>query len=158
MSAEAFAAGVASLLTTDATFVAAINALLAQPVANVYDGNVPLANIPADRLPCWVIEQGDGRSQGISNSADEGITIGHYEQQFASDLYVSLVWREQDREIASVQRQRLPTLIAQLFLRNPQPGGIAFARLVEWEPDRAVHHPLHVWRATLGGEYSIPQS
>ena len=158
MTARAFSDGVTALLTGDATFAAAIAALVGQPVANVVDGNVPLANIPGNLLPCFVIEQGDGRRSSLSNSSDEGIVIGLGEQQFASDLYVTLIWHEQDRVIAANQRKDMPTLVTQLMLRNPQPGGIDFASLTEWEPDRSVNHPLQVWRATLVGEYAIPKS
>lgn len=157
MSARAFSDGVTAALTGDAAFASAITALLGQPVTRVIDGNVPLANLPADHVPCFVVEQGDGRSASISQDNDDGIVIGLGEQQFASDLYVSMVWTQQDREIAAQQRKDLPQLFAQLMLRNPQPGGIAFASLGEWEPDRGIHHPLQVWRASLTGEYSIPR-
>lgn len=159
MSARAFADGVNALLAQDTIFVAAIASLLGVPITGVLRGNVPLVNIPTGNLPCFVIEQGDGTSASISNNGDDGgHVIGLGEQQFRSDLHVSLIWNEQDRERAASQRSDLPTLMAQLMLRNPMPGGIDFGTLTEWEPDRGVNHPLQVWRCTLTGEYAIPKS
>lgn len=156
MSAAAFHDGMTALLATDATFTAAIAALLGMPVTGVLQSNVPLANIPTGSLPCWVLEQGDGQAQSLNNEgADEGLVIGHSQQQFASELHVSLVWNQNDRDTAGAQRRDLPTLLAQLMLRHPQPGGIEFALLREWQPDAGVNHPLQVWRATLVGEYTI---
>ena len=158
MSAAAFHNGVKAALLGDAVFSAAIAALLGRPVTAAHGANVPLASLPADRLPCFVIEQGDGDAASISvDGGDEGLVIGLAQQQFASELHVTLVWSEQDRETAGMQRRSLPGLLAQLMLRMPQPGGIHFARLAGWEPDRGVNHPLQVWRATLRGEYVISQ-
>jgi hypothetical protein len=159
VTARAFADGVRTLLGSESTFVAAMTTLLGRPLTGVQRSNVPLSNIPAGNLPCAVIEQGDGVAQSISNDgADEGLVIGLSQQQFASDLHVAIVWSEQDRDTAADQRADLPTLFAQLFMRNPTPGGIAFAMLREWEPDRGVSHPLQVWRATLVGEYAVPNT
>jgi hypothetical protein len=158
MSARAFADGLRDLLATDLLFCAAIATLIGLP-ANVRRSNIPLVNLPTSALPCWVVEQGSGTAASISNNAaDEGLVIGLSQQQFTSDLHASLVWSESDRDRAADQRADLPTLMTQLLLRNPMPGGIAFAMFAAWQPDQGVNHPLQVWRATLRGEYAIQQS
>jgi hypothetical protein len=151
-------AGVRALLQGDAAFTAALSALLGAPLTGVLRSNVPLSALPAGSLPCGIIEQGEGVTESLSqDGADEGHVIGLASQQFGSDLHVAIIWSEADRERAADQRETLPTLFAQLFLRNPQPGGTAFATLTAWEPDFSVNHPLHVWNATVRGSYAIDQ-
>lgn len=159
MSAAAFAAGITTLLGSDPILVPAIEALLGQPLRDVIVSNVPVSQIPTDQQPCWILEQGDGNAESLSNDTrDDGLVIGLSESQFGSDLHLSLMWQEHDRGAAANQRAQLPMLLAQLMLRNPQPGGIDFARLTDWEPDRGIHHPQHIWRATLRGQYAIPRA
>lgn len=155
--AYALSSGVQALLTSEATFVAAITALLGAAVSNVVIGNVPVASIPAASIPCFVVEQGDGKPVATADSI-EFQTIGLAMTSFASELYVSLVWNDQDPVHAAVTRAKLPTLFAQLFMRNPQPGGVDFAGLAEWVPDRGVNHPLQIWRATISGNYTITKT
>ena len=158
MSARLFIDGMAELLQGESLFIAALAELLGLPIQRIVKSNVPLGNLPTDSLPCWVLEQGEGMAASINNNGDdEGLVIGLSQQQFVSELHCSLIWSEQDREVAGEQRSDLPTLMTQLMLRNPMPGGIPFAQLREWEPDRGVNHPLQVWRATLRGEYAIPR-
>lgn len=160
MSAKAFADGVASLLANDVTFTAALALLLGigSGVLPVMRANTPLALIPAANIPGWVLEQGDGVTESITEGSDAFLTIGNYEQHFASELVVVLLWKQDDREAASNVRASLPLLLAQLFLRNPQPGGIAGAWLSDWQPDRAANHPNQIWQATIRGQYAIPRS
>lgn len=159
MSARNFADGVAELLVNDSTFAAAVAALIGQNVTTVLRANQPIEQIPSGKFPCWVIEQGEGRSASISNDGDDdGLTIGGYEQSFESELLVSLVWKQQDRDDAAVVRADLPELMAQLFLRNPQPGGIVGAWLDSWESDRGALHPTHIWAASLRGHFVIHRS
>lgn len=154
MSAQAFADGIRALLTGDATFSAAITALIgAQP--GVLRGNAPFANIPAGSYPCWVVEQGNGNAQPSSEGGDTFLTIGTREGSYQSDLGVALVWKNNDREAAADQREQLSALFAQLMLRNPQPGGITAAWLEGWTPDRGALHPTQLWVATIRGLYSI---
>ena len=75
---------------------------------------------------------------------------------FTSTLELALVWKENDRAMARDQRTRLPTLVAQLLMRNPRPGGVD-AWLESWSPDRGGLHPVQVWRATVRGEYITPR-
>ena len=159
MSAADFDTGVVALITSDATFVNGVLALINAAAYFVLDANTPIDQIPAGSFPCFVIEQGDGATQAISNAGDEfGLTIGHGEQQFSSTLSCALIWKDQDKARAKTARKEMPTLAAQLLMRNPQPGGIAGAWLESWQPDAAVSHPLQVWRFTVRGEYTIPKA
>ena len=155
--ANDFANGVIALLTGDAIFAAAIAALIGANVATVLRGNVPISNIPVGSYPCFVVEQGDGKATPATELG-EYQTIGLSETSYASDLYVSLIWIDQSRENAAATRQQLPTVFAQLFMRNPTPGGIDGAVLMEWQPDRGVNHPTQIWRGTILGNYTIPRT
>lgn len=160
MSAAAFANGVIALLQGDAIFQAEIEALIGEPVVRVLKSNQPVASIPNDQLPCFVIEQGDGGAASLSNegSDTDGLVIGGYRQGFESQVDIALVWRNTDRDAAFDQRGTLPVLFVQLFLRNPQPGGIAHARVQTWAPDQSLNHPRHVLAVTLTGAYAINRS
>lgn len=155
--AKAFADGIAALLATDATFSAAITALLGAAITTVLRSNLPTNQIPAGQYPCFVIEQGDGRAESTSNN-DEYQTIGLAMSSYASDLHVSLIWSDNDRANAASARAQLPTLFAQLLMRNPQPGGIDGAVLSSWMPDRGVNHPTQIWSATITGNYTITRA
>jgi len=159
VSAAAFDAGVVALIQSDATFVNGVLALIGSASYFVLEANTPIALIPAGEFPCFVIEQGDGQGRSISNDgSDGGMVIGAGEQQFASTIDGALIWKDLDKARAKTARATLPTLVTQLLLRNPQPGGIAGAWLEAWQPDRAANHPLHIWRFTLRGEYSVPRA
>ena len=154
MSAEAFANGIHDLLTGDATFAAAITGVLGT-APQILRGNPPFQAIPPGSWPCWVVEQGDGSAHAISEAGGAFLTIGASEAQYQSDVLLALAWKNDDREAAAAQRAQLPKLLAQLLLRNPQPGGILAAWLQDWKPDRAALHPVQLWIATLRGIYSI---
>lgn len=154
MSAHAFANAVHDLLTGDAVFTAGVRDLIGG-TPGVLRGNPPFQQIPAGQWPCWMIEQGDGSAHAVSEDGGSFLTIGAREAQFQSDLMLALVWKNDDREAAALQRGQLPALLAQLMLRNPQPGGVLAAWLQDWKPDRAALHPVQLWGATLRGIYSI---
>lgn len=154
MSAEAFADGIRTLLTGDATFAAGVTSVLGV-APQVLRGNPPFQAIPPGSWPCWVVEQGDGQAHAVSESGGTFLTIGAREAQFQSDVLLALAWKNDDREAAADQREKLPALLAQLMLRNPRPGGILAAWLADWKPDRAALHPVQLWIATIRGIYSI---
>lgn len=149
---------VASLLTTDPVFVAAVAALVGQPVTNVYRSNRPIDQIPAGMYPCWVIEAGDGRAASITNDTVQYQTIGLSMQTGLMELHVVLVWMDQDRERAADTRLELPYLLTQLMLQNPQPGGCDQCEFQEWQPDTGINHPTQVWRAKLVSAHTVPRS
>lgn len=155
MGLKAFTDAVKALLTADATFQAGLQALLGTGVANVLSANTPWAEIPSQKLPCFVIEQGDGSEGGNSNASDIGEVIGNSEQQFHSELQIALLWHEKDRETAAAARAQLADLFAQLFMRNPQPGGCDGAKVTGWSPDQGIRHPHQVFVALVRGEYTI---
>lgn len=120
----------------------------------VLKGNRPIASIPADQLPCFVIEQGSGNAEPIGND-DEFLTVGNHSQSFRSLLSVSAVWHDDDRNRAATLRSELPRLLAQLMLRHPQPGGVVSAWLDGWDTDAGTRHPKHLWIGTVAGQYVI---
>lgn len=139
----------------DDAFVTEMTDVLGSP-PHVIVSNTPMASIAAaHRLPAIVVEQGDGESRPISEGSDSAMLIGGSAQQFSSTLNIAVVWRDQDRASAFLQRTLLPEIFARLMLRNPMPGGIAGAWLESWNSDRGVNHPLHVWGAEIRGEYEI---
>lgn len=150
-----FRAGLIALLTTDATFKAAVNTLLGQTVSSALKSNIPLSEVPSGLYPCWVVELGDGTAASISNNDQAVQTIGLSQQTFTNDLELALVWIEQDRDKAADARAELPVLLTQLMLRNPMPGGIDGATLTAFQPDRGGNHPVQVWRATISGDLTI---
>ena len=153
-----FRTAIAALLIGDATFSAAVNALLGQTVSTVLNSNMPTTEIPSGMYPCWVVELGDGQSASISNNETVAQTIGLSQQTFTNDLYVVLVWGEQDREKAAQARATLPVLLTQLLLRNPMPGGIDGAAVTAFQPDRGTNHPMQIWRATISGDLTFTRA
>jgi hypothetical protein len=157
--AHSFTSGVAALLTGDSIFAAAIASLVnaGVPVNTLLRGNVPVAQIPAGSFPCFVVEQGDGKPTPTTDGS-EYQTIGLAMTSYASDLYVSLVWIDQDVQNAAITREKLPKVFGQLFMRNPQPGGVDFGSLTEWQPDRGINHPNQIWRAVISGNYTTTKN
>ncbi len=158
MGVKAFTDAIAALLVTDASFTAAITALIGTPVTRVLRANTPWEQIGAAQLPCFVIEQSPGKASPWGTGDASGMTIGHAQQQFESDLDVCLLWNAQDREVAADQRAQLPDLFASLLMRNPQPGGIDAAWLQEWLPDQGIRHPLQCWVSHIRAEYVIERT
>lgn len=160
MSAALLATGTAALLASDATLQSALSALLGVGVTRVLKSNQPVASIPNDLLPCWVIEQAPGLTGSIANDGGDidGLVIGHSRQGFNSELDIALIWTNPDRDAAFAQRSELPALLAQLFMRNPQPGGVGLAFLQSWTPDQSIHHPRQIFSFTVRGEYQIYRS
>ncbi len=159
MTQAAFTTGIVSLLN-EATFDAAVRALLPAGAVTgaipVLLGNRRVEQIASQYPACWVVEQGDGR---VSPIADEtGLTIGGALQQFEGAILISLVWIEQEPAAAVTAKQALPTLVTQLLLRNPQPGGISGAWLDTWQSDRGGNAPVQVWGASIAGTYQTPRA
>ena len=159
---------IAALLTTDATFTAAL-------VASVASGGVGLASVPtkvlsnrplaeiqqmhADLLPCWIMEPINAAAIA-SDGSDFGVTIGAGAQEFRHRIVVSLVWREQDRDTAFRQRLRIPELLVQLFLRNPT-AGLDYCTgclITGSEPDQGGQHPFQLLSAEITGDVVINRS
>lgn len=146
---------VRSLLTDDTTFAAELATLIGTPVANVLRANTPWEQIGERLLPCFVMEQGEGKASADATGDETGLVIGHRAQYFTSELDVVLLWNQQDRDTAADQRTQLPELLARLLLRNPQPGGANGAWLAEWIPDQGLRHPQQCWVARIRIDYAI---
>lgn len=158
MGVKAYTDAIAALLVSDATFAAAITALIGEPVTTVIRSNTPWEQIGASQLPCFVIEQSPGNASPWGTGDASGMTIGHTEQQFESELDICLLWNVQDREVAADQRAQLPDLFANLMLNNPQPGGVNGAWLQQWLPDQGIRHPLQCWVCRIRAEFVIERT
>lgn len=168
MSVEAFHDALVAALTGDATLVAALTAPIAaggcgfaSAPATVLS-NRPMAEVQQlheSKLPAWIIEPGNDEA-----FADEGgpygVTIGNASQRFTHPVLVSLVWRQQDREVAYRQRLRIPSLLIQLCLRRDafDVPGLEGALVRATEPDRAATHPFHVLSVQIDGVLHINRS
>jgi hypothetical protein len=159
---------IAGLLTTDATFVAALT-------DNVAAGGVGFAQAPSrvlsnrpiaelqqlhgDLLPCWVMEPINANA--IANEFSElGVTIGAGQQEFRHRIVITLAWVENDRDIAYRQRLRIPELLVQLCLRNPTAGldGCTACIVTASEPDQGGAHPFQLLSAEITGDVVINRS
>jgi hypothetical protein len=159
MGVKDFTDGVHDLLAGgDAQFAGDIQQLLGVPVTRVLRANTPWAQIGANLLPCFVMEQAPGHASGWGTGEESGLVIGHSSQGFESELDVCVLWQQQDREVAADQRAQLPEIFVRLFLRNPQPGGINGAWVQEWMPDQGVSHPTQCWAARIRGNYEITRT
>src|SRR5687768_4306358 len=97
---------IASLLTTDATFTAALVAAIAaggiglQAVPKKVLSNQPLAGIEqlgAEQLPCWVLEPIDGEAGAIAGLSEDPhgvVDIGATLQAFRASIGLALVWHQ----------------------------------------------------------------
>lgn len=153
MGVKAYTDAIAALLVSDATFTAAITALIGTPVTRVIRANTPWEQIGASQLPCFVMEQSPGKASPWGTGDATGLTIGHAEQLFESELDICLLWNAQDREVGADQRAQLPDIFANLMLNNPQPGGVNAAWLQEWVPDQGIRHPLQCWVGRIRAEF-----
>lgn len=159
---------IAALITTDATFTAALVATVASGGAGLPQvptrvlSNRPLAELQqlhADLLPCWVMEPINA-AVIPSEGSDFGVTIGAGQQEFRHRIVVSLVWTEIDRDTAYRQRLRIPELLVQLLLRNPTVGlaQCTGCLVTASEPDQGGAHPFQLLSAEITGDVVINRS
>lgn len=155
---DAITTSIAAALTSDATFVAALQALLpnltAAPPALL--ANRPTTEVARQYPACWVVEQGDGAAEPVTD--DTGLTLGGCEAQFRAELLLALVWTDQDVDTAGAARRALPALVAQLLMRHPSPGGATTVWLEAWESDRGGRHPTQVWGCRIAIIYAVPRA
>lgn len=134
-------AAIEALLLTDATFVAAVQALNLGSAGTAATPTLlhafrPFRSIGQEHYPCWLLEPGDDQS------VEEA--IGSCHQTFETEILLALVWHQQDHETAYTQRLALLDELVRLFLRNPRPGDIADTRVDAAGNDRSANHPTHV--------------
>lgn len=151
---------IASLLATDATFVAAMQALNlgttgADSTPGVKRGNQPLGSLGQEHFPSWFIEAGDAVAAAVVDGGDPaGLYIGDARQSFVVDIPLALVWHQQDRETAHAQRLGLLSPLAKLIARNPTLGGAAVnAWVASANNDRQAAHPLHVAQFVISATF-----
>lgn len=157
MTAHAIAQKVGQLLTSEATFTAALMTLLGVAVAPpMLMANQPFGSLDSAQMPCWVMEPGDGEAAALTDNSDATHVIGIEQMGMAMDIEFALVWHQHVRETAATQRWQLADLIARLFLRHPTLDDTAtFALLTEFTPDRGGNHPLQIFRARVRVTYLL---
>lgn len=143
--------GIRSLLTSDAAFTAALQALgLGENGEAVTPGVVlsyrPLASLGQEHFPSWVMEPGDASSTGVA--------AGSCHQDFQVEVLLALVWHQQDPDTAYAQRLALLDALVGLFLRNPVLGHAAVTVDAQGN-DRSANHPTHITTFRLVAELSI---
>lgn len=160
---RAIYAALESLLTTDPTFVAAVQALGlgasgTAVTPGVLRGNTPLSQIPVGNLPTWYFEVGDINPAPIAEDADEFLTIGSTSQGWELELPFALVWHQQVLGTAHLQRLDLFEPLNDLFLRNPSLGGTSNAWLDSLVMDRSAFAPKHVVDCTARVQFTHNRS
>lgn len=160
MSAYDFATALAADLLDDTVLGSDLATYFSAPDGfKTFVGNRPVAQIPEHQRPCWVIDYQAGNAQPLDNEeGDEGLVIGNAQQSFRAEIGLSLVWTEQDRDQAALQRGKLETIVTRYMLRNPQLGGVVSVWLAGWDSDAGTAHPNHIWAGTLAAEYVISRS
>lgn len=146
-----------ALLTTDATFTAAIAALKlgsmgAEVVPKVRSGNRPFAQIDQREYPVWIDDAGPQQGAGFGNLASDpyGLVVNSTQQDWLGDIELSLVWHQQDHANAVAQTDALLPLLVRLLLRHPDLSGTcALAMVVAADSSQGERHPTHAWRATV---------
>lgn len=162
---------VKALLLTEPAFVSALTTsitaggiglpraptavLAAQPLAQV-------ANLHADQLPVFLLEPDTARAAAIPGLSNDpsGMTIGGGQQAMQVDYSGTLVWAEDDRETAALQRRRLMDQFPKLWLRNPDAGCLDVASVVVsgMAPDLGVRHPTQVFNFILTADVAVQRT
>ena len=142
------------LLTQDATFTAALEALElgstgAEAVPKVLRSMRPPRSIGQEHFPCWVMEVGD--------IATTERAVGSCHQEAQRELLLALVWHQQDHDAAFDQREALWPLLVSLFLRNPAPDGQSTVHVDAMATDRSANHPTHITTFRLLADVTTPQ-
>lgn len=147
--------GLATLLTTEATFVAAVRALnfgtggtAATP--GVVRGMRDWRKIGQERFPCWVLEPGD------SQTVEQGLGSCHIVQE--AETLLALVWHQQDHDTAYNQRLSIEDDLARLLMRNPRPGNAGDTWLDGSANDRQANHPFHIVTFRLLSQLEIKRN
>lgn len=148
-----------TLITTDATFVAAIQALGlgadgAAISPKVLDSMRRPEQVPQHDWPAFLLEAGDSDAEALSNDGSEFSVIGFTQQGMAADILIGLIWHQQDRATAVSQRLGLEAAFVDLFLRNPDPGDATLAWVRRVDRDRGALHPTQTALVTVRVEYA----
>lgn len=168
---ERLYAAIVALLTTDASFTAEL-------VLALGAGGVGLPSLPTtivsprplddirqlgnDVLPCWIVEPINLQAGPIPGLSEDpyGLVISGMHQAFKAEIGVGLVWNNEDRDAAQLQRMRLPDLLTRLFLRIPDAGvaGVQVCCVTDTEGDQGLNHPHQNFKAVLTADLIIERS
>lgn len=152
-----------ALLTTDAQFIADMQALgLAADdsgaVPAVRSGNRPFAQIHQAEYPCWIDDAGEQQGAGFGNLASDpaGLVINSTQQDWVGDIELSLVWHQQDHARSVEQTDAILPALVRLLLRNPGLSGTcALANVARADSSLGERHPTHVVRVAVRCMYTI---
>ncbi|MFO3704428.1 hypothetical protein ACI6Q5_05450 [Xanthomonas codiaei] len=139
------------LLEQDADVSAALQALTLGSrgqavVPKVIKGNRRFEQIGQENFPCWISEKGDARGADASNGGGDpaGLIVNSTQQDWLTDIEISLVWHQQDFSRAVDQRDGITAALVQLLLRNPSLDDTCQLAFVANEiNDRAFRAPTH---------------
>ena len=145
---------IATLLTTDAQFLADVQALglgsSGEAVApKVLRSFRPIASLGQEHFPAWVMEPGDDETIGRA--------VGSCHQDLQVEILLGLVWHQQDPDAAYYQRLDMRGPLTALFLRNPSPDGDSTVYVDAQGNDRSANHPTHITTFRLLAEVSYTQ-
>jgi hypothetical protein len=145
---------IATLLATDATFVADMAALTLGSGGTAASPKVlrsfrPLGSLGQEHFPCWVLEPGDDTTTGRA--------VGSCHQELEVEILLGLVWHQQDPTTAYNQRLQLRDALTALLLRNPSPDGQSTVYVDAQGNDRSANHPTHITTFRLLADVTITQ-
>ncbi|WP_153066038.1 MULTISPECIES: hypothetical protein [Xanthomonas] len=139
------------LLLEDADVGAALSALGlgsngSAVVPRVIKGNRRFEQIGQENFPCWISEKGDARGADGSNGGGDpaGLIVNSTQQDWLTDIEISLVWHQQDFSRAVDQRDGITAALVQLLLHHPSLNDMCSLAFVANEiNDRAFRAPTH---------------
>lgn len=145
-------AALALLLTTDPVFVADMQALAlgtdgTAVTPGVLKGNRRFEQVGQEQYPVFIHDAGDQQGANASNEGGDpdGLVINSTQQDWLGEVELSLVWLQQDYNIAVDQVDRVLPALVRLLLRNPGLSGTCtLAYVANVINDRSYRHPTHV--------------
>lgn len=162
---------IAAALADDAAFTAALTDLLpaggcglpvVPPVIRSMRPTAEVMQLHQDGSPSWIIEAAPLTAGPVMNVADDdsGLVMGGYQQGFELQIAIGLVWSQQDRDAAYLQRLRIPEALVKLCLRRLDFGvdGCAAVYVREVDPDPGLRHPNQNLMALLSASIVIERT
>ena len=143
---------IADLLVTDATFVAAVQAMgfgmNGQAVTpQVLRAIRPFASLGQEHFPAWMLQPGDDdTTERAVGSCHQGVQV---------EILLPFVWHQEDPDTAFNQRLDLRPALTRLFLRNPSPDGESTVYVDAQASDLAANHPTHITTFRLMADVTI---
>jgi len=145
---------IAAALAGDAVFTAALTDIVPSggcglvrvpPVVRSMRPTAEVLQMHQGQVPVWIIEAAPLTAGPVGNLSDDdsGLVMGGYQQSFELLIALGLVWTQQDRDAAYLQRLRIPEALVKLCLRQLDFGvdGCAAIYVNEVDPDPGLKHP-----------------